>query len=72
MPFGKIIGCEIFPISKILIFFLILVLIEFSLIQPISPPIFAVSEILNMDALFSKPILFILSTISIYFFQYHF
>jgi hypothetical protein len=62
-------GFVISPISRLFIFFFILLLSEFSLIHPISPPIFAVSEKLCVAALFSKPISSILLTISLYFFS---
>ena len=69
MPFDKIIDFVNSPIFKLLIFFLILLLSEFSLIQPISPPILPDSEKLYVAALFSKPMSFILLTISLYFFS---
>ena len=59
IPFDRIIGFVNSPTFKLLIFFLILLLSEFSLIQPISPPILADSEKLYVAALFSKPISFI-------------
>ena len=67
MPFDKIIGFVISPTCKLFTFFLILLLSEFSLIHPISPPILADSEKLYVAALFSKPISFMLLTTSLYF-----
>ena len=52
------------PTFKLVIFFLILSLSEFALIQPISPPILADSEKLYVAALFSKPNSFKLITTS--------
>src|SRR6056300_640653 len=69
IPFDKIIGFVNSPTFKLLIFFLILLLSEFSLIQPISPPILAESEKLYVAALFLNPISFILLTTSLYFFS---
>ena len=67
IPFDKIMGFEISPIFKRIIFSLITLLSEFSFIQPIFPPILADSEKLYIEALLAKPILFMLSIILLYF-----